>query len=686
MSRLTSAGGHARFAPLGFGEGGNGVGDIAMPGRLTAFALSAVLTLAQVGVPGDAAEQEADVSANKEARPKVVHDHQVHIGRGGYAVKVYFEEGKTFNDPDAHVFYEPLIELEQDENGKLEHELRQDGDSWVLSMYFRVESDWQFLHDAIRKELLSEARRIMPQEEFVNVDFAYRLKPIHVSSAYFQSTSPRQDGFYVSEPFPSKSFNESGLFPIYFQVGSEDEARSFLSALTPDDPNRRPTDHLRFVYRFSGVSDVVCEARFSGGDFQNVGAKATIEGLGDEGYVTRNNATAFAEEVAQREDITARCADAEWTAYVVEQLIERLGDIQEVDLTNGWESLRKYNLLDENDLVADLENRARDIKEDVVRNQIVDAIAQARSETEGRDDDFDVGVQGSAGGMGFSLMQSIGLNLGKSSAESSNESAMLVRKEFRDIMKKKGIFGEWEGEKYTPKSLQVYSDDSMDRTWNTNIRIRYEFPSVVVAERSIELLTKSHSNHFVEDFVGRLESRVDTAIQRTLAASSRARESAAEAVRSTQEANLAAQSAADAAQRANDAAQSARGVPTRIEVCTFDIELPGRRSMITSFATGVDAPAAFIAGVRTIGNRGYLACGASDVQMVKRNGEAQWYVHHAKRFVTRSGYWRSCSAVAIDVAFVWRDFVRHRMYNVFPTRHRMFEYPAQLRSPAHCDY
>lgn len=605
--------------------------------------------------------------------------------------KVYFEEGKTFSDPDAHVFYEPLIYLELDENGKLEHELRQEGDSWVLSMYFRVESDWEFLHDAIRKDLHSEARRIMPLEGFENVDFAYRIKPIHVSSAYFQSTSPRQgrfvqDGVYVSESFPSKSFNESGLYNIYFRMGSEDEARSFLSDLTPDDPNRRPTDNLRFVYRFSGVSDAVCEARFSGSDFQNVDAKATIEGPGGKGYVSRNNATAFAEQVAQRENITARCADAEWAAYVVEQLIERLGGIQEVDLTNGWKSLRRYNLLDENDLVADLENRAKDIKEDVVRNQIVDAIARARSETEGREDDFDVGVQGSVGGMGFSLMQSIGLNLGKSSAESSNESAMLVRKEFRDIMEKNGIFGEWEGKKYTPKSLQVYSDESMDKAWNTNIPIRYEVPSGVVAERSIELLTESHSNHFVEDFVGRLESRVDTAIQRTLAASGRARESTAAATRAARSANSAAQSAADAAQRANDATQSARGAPTRIEVCTFDLELPGRRSMITSFATGVDAPAAFIAGVRTIGNRGYLACGASDVQMIKRNGETQWYVHHAKRFVTRSGHWRSCSAVTIDVAFVWGDFVRHRMYNVFPTRHRMFEYPAQLRSPAHCDY
>lgn len=563
----------------------------------------------------------------------------------------------------------------------------------MLSMYFRVESDWEFLHDAIRKDLHSEARRIMPREEFENVDFPYRIKPIHVSSAYFQSTSPRQDGlyvsedgFYVSKPFPSKSFNESGLYNIYFRVGSEDEARSFLSALTPDDPNRRPTDNLRFVYRFSGVSDAVCEARFNDGDFQNVDARATIEGPGGEGYVTRNNATAFAEEVAQRKNITARCADAEWAAYVVEQLIERLGGIQEFDLTNGWESLRKYNLLDENDLVADLENRARDIKEDVVHNQIVDAIAQARSETEGRDDDFDVGVQGSIGGMGFSLMQAIGLNLGKSSAESSSESAMLVRKGFRDIMEKNGIFGEWEGEKYTSKSLQVYSDESMEKTWNTNIRIRYEFPSGVVAEHSIELLTESHSNHFVEDFVGRLESRVDTAVRSMLAASSRARESTAAAIRAARSANSAAQSAADAAQQANDATQSARGAPTRIEVCTFDLELPGRRSMITSFATGVDAPAAFIAGVRTIGNRGYLACGASDVQMIKRNGETQWYVHHARRFVTSSGRWRSCSAVAIDVAFVWGDFVRHRMYNVFPTRHRMFEYPAKLRSPAHCDY
>lgn len=312
----------------------------------------------------------------------MVHDHQVAIEGGGYAVKVYFEEGKTFSDPDAHVFYEPLIYLELDENGKLEHELRRDGDSWVLSLYFRVESDWHSLHEAIRKELLSEARRTMPRDEFENVDFAYRIKPIHVISAYFRSVSPRQDGFYVSESFPPKSFNESGRYNIYFRVGSEDEARSFLSALIPDDPNRRPTDHLRFVYRFSGVSDAVCEARFSGSDFQSVDAKATIEGPGGEGYVTRNNVAAFAEQVAQRESMTARCADAEWAAYVVGQLIERLGGIQEVDLTDGWESLQEYNLLDENDLAADLENRAKDIKKDAVRKQVLDAIVQARSEAE----------------------------------------------------------------------------------------------------------------------------------------------------------------------------------------------------------------------------------------------------------------------------------------------------------------
>ena len=657
-----------------------------MPGRLTALALSAVLTLAQVGVPGDAAGQEADVSANKEARPKVVHDHQVHIGRGGYAVKVYFEEGKTFSDPDVHVFYEPLIYPELDENGKLEHELRQDGDSWVLSMYFRVESDWQFLHDAIRKELLSEARRIMPREEFENVDFAYRIKPIHVSSAYFQSTSPRQDGFYVSEPFPSKSFNESGLYNIYFRVDSEDEARSFLSALMPDDPNRRPTDHLRFVYRFSGVSDAVCEARFSGSDSQNVDAKATIEGPGGEGYVTRDNATAFAEQVAQRESMTTRCADAEWADYVVGQLMERLGGIQEVDLTNGWESLREYNLLDENDLVADLENRAKNITKEVVRNQLLNAIAQARSEAEATASSESAG--GSASGEGFGVSGSAAFNTAESLSESSSDSAMEARKEFRDIMEKSGIFGEWEGEKYTPKSLQLYSKEDMHRALNTGIEIRREFPSGVIAERSIELLGDSHTNHFVENFAGRLESRVDTAIQRTLAASSRARESAAEAVRSTQEANLAAQSAADAAQQANDATRSARGAPTRIKFCTLDLELPdiSRGSAIASFATGVDAPVAFIAGIRTTESRGYVACGASDVRMIKRSGETQWYVHLAERFVAGRRYRQSCSAVAIDVAFVWGDFVKHRMYNVFPIHHRMFDYPAKLKRPAHCNY
>ena len=682
-----------------------------MIGRSIALALSAVLTLAQVGVPGDAAGQEGGASANKEARPKVVHDHQVRIEGGGYGVRVYFEEGKTFSDPDAHVFYEPLIYLELDENGKLEHELRQDGDSWVLSMYFRVESDWDSLRKTIREELLSEARKIMPKEEYENVDFAYRIKPMYVESAYFQSTSPRQDGFYRSEPFPSKSFNESGRYHIYFRMDSEDEARSFLSDLVPNEPNRDPTDNLRFVYRFSGVSDAVCEATFSGSDFQSVDAKATIEGPGGVGYVTRDNATAFAEQVVQQENITARCADAEWADYVVGQLMRRLGDVQEVDLTDGWETLQKFNLLDENDLAADLENRAKDITKEVVRNQLLAAIAQAKSEAEATASSESMG--GELGVEGGYFTGNAAFNTAESLSESSSESATEARKEFRDIMEKSGIFGEWEGEKYTPKSLQVYSEEDMNKAWNTDIEIRYEFPSGVVVERSMELLIGSYRNDFVDDIVKRLESaflRVDAVDDRVREVVALATRAAHRANRAAHRANFAADSARAAQKNADAATQFARGAPTRVKVCTFELDLPPNNSISkypfshTSFYTGVNSDAAFIVGSETLqakqtasvsGARTQMhGCGAADFRMVKRRGQEEegWYIHISEYAQSSDEknpivYYQSCRRVAIDVAFMHGDFVNSaEAFVVHDSDADFFDNPATRARPMGCDF
>ena len=65
-------------------------------------------------------------------RPKVEKDAQYYLGRGGYDVKVFFQQGQSFENIRAHVYYEPLIYLVTDESGGLRHDIRTNERRWQL--------------------------------------------------------------------------------------------------------------------------------------------------------------------------------------------------------------------------------------------------------------------------------------------------------------------------------------------------------------------------------------------------------------------------------------------------------------------------------------------------------------------------------------------------------------------------
>ena len=437
--------------------------------------------VAQTATPTSAISDVASA-----VRPKVEMDAQYALGRGGYDVKVFFQEDRTFRNLDAHVFYEPLIYLTTEGDGGLRHEILETRDGAQLILNFRVETDRDFLDSTLRDKLMREARRKdRSLENIENKDFAYRIMPLVIHHSWFESTRPHGagDAGYASHPLSTPDaptpFTTKGNFNTYFDFETADEARAFVADL---DARR---DTLRFKYQFAGVSVKTCGAFFTGVQLQSGGRGQ--DGGGDAGeaqeegaanYVTRNRVAAIAERAIQTGEYSTRCGNAEWSDYLFDQLVARLGEYETLTLKGGWEALDKLNLFDAGDFRTDFETSATKIKKDVVREQLLKASSEAFGESESAEgggglavgwDDFSIGATGRG-----------------ATAEATSTSE--AKKEVEDFLEKRGIYGDWEGGKFTPKTLSVHTDETLDREWGREIYIKYSFPSEGEATHVIDLL------------------------------------------------------------------------------------------------------------------------------------------------------------------------------------------------------
>ena len=420
------------------------------------------------------------------ARPKVEMDAEYALGLGGHDVRVFFQEGKTFTDLDAHVFYSPLIYLRtKEDSDELDHEISPNADGVDLILKYSVETNKDLIRSTLRDKLLSEARRVDPSlESMKNKESAYRLKPLSIHS-WFESYRPRGADLVVyksrlvSEPRRLKTFNEEGKHNIYFNFQTEGEARDFVDELNAGQ------DNLRFVYKFDGVSYETCEAVFTG--FQSQSGVRSQDGGGEAGeaqeegaadYVTRNRVAEIAEKAIDDGGYRTQCASPRWSRYLYNQLISRLGDYQTRTLEKGWESLEKLNLFDKDDFRADFETEAKNIEKESVRDQVQEAYSEAFGESESAEGggglavgwaDFSIGATGRGG---------------SAEAESSSE----ARTEVEVHMRKYGILGSWEGGKFTPKTIEVYTNERLNQVWGKTISIEFQFPSEGESENIVDLL------------------------------------------------------------------------------------------------------------------------------------------------------------------------------------------------------
>ena len=393
-------------------------------------------------------------------RPKVAADAHYDLGRGGYPVGFYFEEGKSFSNPTAHGFYEPLIYLVTDDEGGLKHYIDDSG----LLLFFRVETDQEFLVNTIRQKLNRTAQE-KAKEKIVPGSLEYRISPLTMSEAWFETLRSK----HRSSSYKNKAFIEKGEMPIVFE-SSRQEAQTLLEEL------ERDRDQLLFKYTFSGVSDNVCEVMFKGDSTQDIDLFKQVVGKGDEGFVTRDQTARIADSMVASESLSGRCDSSEWLVYLADKLLGMLST-RSLKMKDGWATVFKITDLDPKDVAADVTRMTKDIKKEASRRIIDESIAEATREGNA--------WSAETGGMAF------GFGLSGSYGEADSETQAEAKKDFSDIMEKMGILGEWKGERYIPKSIDVHGIADLRQQWGRDLKLEYVATVGATAEHSVNLTKES---------------------------------------------------------------------------------------------------------------------------------------------------------------------------------------------------
>ena len=604
-------------------------------------------------------------------RPKVSSDAQYQLDRGGidvggYPIRIYFEESKTFTDLDAHVFYEPLVYLETDQHGALLRNVEDDG---LLTLYFTVETDTGFLEGEIRKGLAREAQK-RSSTEIVPGSFKYRISPLDLT-AWFESSKRRLNGERMkSDELAGGSVNEKGRMPIYFETGSRKNAVAFVNELQ----NER--DQLVFKYRFSGIADEICEAEFRGRVTQGIDLYKKVVGDGGEGLVTRHQAVDIADSMTSSVSLGVRCGNREWATWLTEELMKRVGAHEELPLSrgDGWERLDELLRFDSKSFEADLITEAKNIEKEVVREQVLGAISKgiSRADTDARKAGVAIGYGGFVLGASGSL------------ARSKADSVAEARKEFSDMMQKRGILGEWSGNIYIPKSVDVHSAADVQSAWGQDIDLKYVFTTGRTAEYSVNLTdqTFSATRDIGAELAERIEilkEELDKKIEELDRRNSALESSMVKANRLSRAAGAEAEAAKDRADRAESVAEAASKRSRRARERSKDAvdradraleRMSGVRMETYKFHvgeheyywynTGVsveDYPAALATDLRLFGD-----CDTwNDYQAADpREKEGQWYI-----YLRTSDH--SCEKADLTIFFFSDPLVDHWSRWLMPT-------------------
>ena len=148
-----------------------------------------------------------------------------------------------------------------------------------------------------------------------------------------------------------------------------------------------------------------------------------------------------------------------------------------------WADLDKLVKFDPNSFKANVTTELNKIKNRVVREQALNAMSQSMSDAESKA--IEAGAE--AGWSAFSG------KLEGSFAKSKSEAKSKAKKAWTDALEKVGYSTEWTGEKFRPKSVDVYSKARLETAWGSSIELTYALTSSASGEDTIALTESAFS-------------------------------------------------------------------------------------------------------------------------------------------------------------------------------------------------
>ena len=413
---------------------------ICLPAALFAIALAAPAV----------AQQEEPQGQGPYPRPHIVTEGDVVVRPNDLAIKYYVSESSqsgatakaTGEEAQYYVFYEPPIFLhtvpaEDGAGRKLDTHVSDDG---TVTLSFRWDTDVDETRDAIRGAISGTA--------YADAE----ISPFFVEDSWFESAL---DPELRSEGFPRQAFTSSGTMHAYFQIGSRDAADKFAAGLNGLDDTGPPIQ-INFRYTFSGVARDNCTVTVSGEQIRETSQFKDLEGDGSEKRVTREQAAEIMDDISRAVNIQATCRDVGAADRLVKTAMERLGSPDEV-IAGNWEEFGRFTRLNPQDFAA---NVSRSLEES---NKTVDRTQWRQADVEV--DDIAVSIKAAASVIWGLVNTAMSAGFERASQE--------ARSRFLDILEKNSLSLAWTGEKFQPKSVDVYTTGRLVNTWKDGVSLRY---------------------------------------------------------------------------------------------------------------------------------------------------------------------------------------------------------------------
>ncbi len=415
-----------------------------------ALVLSALITLTGI-IPVESIAQS--VSTDGPARPKLVYDGHFegkdNDGSYLYSLYYYFEESRGgFKNQDSHVFYPPPYHLVTEKDGKVKYLF--DHEDRSLTLWVRKPTTNENIERTLREHLITQAVENYAAKIIDEVE-PYRISILPLTSAQFEFTKNkiRSDDLKGSELTPGK-------VAVYFRDLNESEALKLVDQLEQD------ATQLRFHYTFDAISNEDCYATFKKYGVQDIDLFKKVKGGGGEGFVARHQAVSIADELASNENFEVRCADREMLLDLTEILMNYLddNDKKETRKVASWEQLDKLITLDPESLKADVTRQLNTTKKSVDRDQAQKAFTDAMSSASST----------ALGGTYSRLIDAVSLNFSTANSKTNAQ----ARSIFMDALSKSGISTEWTGEKFIPKTVDIYSVSDLTANWAKTTTIKFQ--------------------------------------------------------------------------------------------------------------------------------------------------------------------------------------------------------------------